>query len=208
VILERARSRTWRFFLDLDRYLRAVEGSDLVKVVGKVIEVVGLLVEAQVQGVSVGELCVIEVDHETEVRAEVVGFKEARVLLMPLGLMRGVRPGSKIYATGHPIQVNCGPALLGRVLNGLGEPMDNKGDIEFDTVYNIDNDPPDAVMRPRITEVMKTGIKVIDGLLTLGMGQRIGIFSGSGVGKSTLLGMLARNCIADVNVISLVGFGL
>ncbi len=191
--------------MDFSRFMTAIDRADLVRVVGKVVQVVGLVVEAQVQGVFVGELCRIEVSDTHSIRCEVVGFKEEKVLLMPLGPMAGIRPGSRIFATGAPIQVKVGMGLLGRVLNGLGEPMDNKGELEYDTVYNIDNDPPDPVMRPRITTVMKTGVRAIDGILTVGNGQRIGIFAGSGVGKSTLMGMLARNCSADINVISLVG---
>jgi flagellum-specific ATP synthase len=191
--------------MDFSRFMTAIDRADLVRVVGKVVQVVGLVIEAQVQGVFVGELCRIEVSDTHSIRCEVVGFKEEKVLLMPLGPMAGIRPGSRIFATGSPIQVKVGMGLLGRVLNGLGEPMDNKGELAYDTVYTIDNDPPDPVMRPRITTVMKTGVRAIDGLLTVGNGQRIGIFAGSGVGKSTLMGMLARNCSADINVISLVG---
>ncbi len=188
----------------LPRYLSAIDKTDILQVVGKVTQVVGLVVEAQVQGVSIGEICKIMMD-EAPILAEVVGFKEDKVLLMPLGVMSGIKPGSKIYATGHPIQVKVGSKLLGRVLDGLGNPMDRKGEIEYETIYPTDQDPPDPIQRPRITEVLKAGVKAIDGLLTLGKGQRIGIFAGSGVGKSTLMGMLARNCEADVNVISLVG---
>ena len=192
-------------FPNLEDYLTVIKKTTLLKVVGKVIQVVGLVVEAEVQGVSIGELCKIFVTKKKYILAEVVGFKEGKVLLMPLGSTAGIRPGGLIFATGSPIEVKVGPALLGRVLNGLGEPMDGKGEIDFETVYGIDNDPPDPVKRPRITDVLSTGVKSIDGLLTLGMGQRIGIFAGSGVGKSTLMGMLARNCTADINVISLVG---
>lgn len=186
-------------------YIHELNKLDLLRVVGKVTQVVGLVIEAQVQGVSVGEVCHIMVDAKRYILSEVVGFKEEKVLLMPLGQVSGIRPGSRIYATGSPIQVKVGPQLLGRVLNGLGEPMDGKGDLEFDALYPVDKDPPDPIKRPRITKVLKTGVKAIDGLLTLGRGQRVGIFAGSGVGKSTLMGMLARNCEAEVNVISLVG---
>ncbi len=190
---------------DIERYKSVINKTNILKVIGKVIQIVGLVVEAEVQGVSIGELCKISVTKETHILAEVVGFKEGRVLLMPLGSTAGIRPGGLIYATGRPISVKVGDALLGRVLNGLGEPMDQKGDIDFEDIYGIDNDPPDPVLRPRISKVFSTGVKAIDGILTLGMGQRIGIFAGSGVGKSTLMGMLARNCSSDVNVISLVG---
>jgi len=190
---------------NLDRYLTAIERTDVLKVVGKVVQVVGLVVEAQVQGVFVGELCEIEIDEKRKIRCEVVGFKEEKVLLMPLGPMSGIRPGARICATGKPIQVKVGPGLLGRVLNGIGEPMDRKGDLEYEALYDIDRDPPDPILRPRIDEVLKVGVKAIDGILTFGKGQRVGIFAGSGVGKSTLMGMLARNCEADITVISLVG---
>lgn len=189
----------------LDKYLTAVDRTDLLKVVGKVVQVVGLVVEARVQGVFIGELCNIQIDETRSIRSEVVGFKEEKVLLMPLGPMSGIRPGARIYGTGSPIQVKVGPKLLGRVLNGLGEPMDKKGDLEYEALYEVDRDPPDPISRPRIEEVLKVGVKAIDGILTFGKGQRVGIFAGSGVGKSTLMGMLARNCEADINVISLVG---
>ncbi|MBT3261109.1 flagellar protein export ATPase FliI [bacterium] len=191
--------------IDINRYFRAIDNADLVQVIGKVVKVVGLVVEAQVQGVSVGELCNIELDETHNIQAEVVGFKEGRVLLMPLGTTGGIKPGSKISATGYPIQVKVGDGLLGRILDGLGRPIDQKGELIYQEKYSVDRIPPDPVMRPRINKVFKAGVKAVDGLLTLGRGQRIGIFAGSGVGKSTLLGMLARNCEADVNVISLIG---
>jgi len=191
--------------LNLKPYLHAIDKADLLRIVGKVVRVVGLVVEAQLQGVSVGELCRIELTPEKFIFAEIVGFKEEQVLLMPLGGLTGIKPGSKVYATGMPLKVKVGPKLLGRILDGLGNPIDGKGEIEWEALYDIDQDPPDPIKRPRISKVLKTGVKAIDGLLTMGRGQRIGIFAGSGVGKSTLMGMLARNCEAQVNVISLVG---
>jgi flagellum-specific ATP synthase len=191
--------------VDLDQYKSSLNDTKILQVIGKVIQVVGLVIEAQVQGVAVGELCKLMINETVFVYAEVVGFKDERVLLMPLGNVTGIKPGALIYATGAPIQVKVGPKLLGRVLNGIGEPMDNKGELDYETTYPIYQTPPDPVKRPRITKVFETGVKAIDGLLTLGMGQRIGIFAGSGVGKSTLMGMLARNCISDINVISLIG---
>ena len=143
----------------LPRYLSAIDKTDILQVVGKVTQVVGLVVEAQVQGVSIGEICKIMMD-EAPILAEVVGFKEDKVLLMPLGVMSGIKPGSKIYATGHPIQVKVGSKLLGRVLDGLGNPMDRKGEIEYETIYPTDQDPPDPIQRPRITEVLKAGVKI------------------------------------------------
>eukprot|EP01047_Picozoa_sp_COSAG01_P000385 COSAG01_NODE_7_length_54400_cov_1218.054935_9_plen_435_part_00 len=190
---------------DPSAYIHALKDLELVQVVGKVVQVVGLVVEVKVQGVQVGELCRIMIRDEHFVFAEVVGFREERVLLMPLGPLLGVKPGNRVYATGHPIQVGVGPGMLGRVLDGLGQPMDGKPAFEVEGHYNIDNDPPNAIHRPRIERVLETGVKAIDATLALGRGQRVGIFAGSGVGKSTLMGMLARNCTAEVNVIALIG---
>jgi flagellum-specific ATP synthase len=193
--------------ISLKKYSQAIDQLELVKVVGKVIQVVGLIIEAQAQGVFVGELCLIELEGENarSVEAEVVGFKEGRVLLMPLGSVSGISPGNSVNATGHTLRVPVGNELLGRVLNGLGRPMDSKGSIITKLSYPLDQDPPDPTTRPRIKDVLRTSVRAIDGLLTLGQGQRIGIFAGSGVGKSTLMGMLARGTEAEVNVIALVG---
>ncbi|MFA4844856.1 MAG: flagellar protein export ATPase FliI [Candidatus Margulisiibacteriota bacterium] len=192
--------------LDLGKYQRAVEKAEMVKVIGKVVQVVGLIIEAQVGGVSVGDLCSIRIEKENrDSFAEVVGFKENRVLLMPLGSTSGISPGSQVVPAGHPLKVRVGWDLLGRILGGLGEPIDGKGSLVGETDYPLDANPPDPVKRPRVTEVMRVGIRAIDGLLTIGRGQRIGIFAGSGVGKSTVMGMIARNAEAQVNVICLVG---
>lgn len=194
------------FTIDIDKYIRAVEHSEREKIIGKVIQVVGLIIEAQVQGVSIGDLCIIKRGKEDEITyGEVVGFKEARVLLMPLGTTAGISPGAEVLAAGHPLTLKVGPELLGRILNGLGEPIDDKGPINAKEERPLDADPPDPVKRPRVTEVLRVGVRAIDGLLTIGRGQRMGIFAGSGVGKSTLMGMIARNAEADVNVIALVG---
>ncbi|MBN2058471.1 MAG: flagellar protein export ATPase FliI [Candidatus Saganbacteria bacterium] len=192
--------------IDYDKYVQAIERADLVKVIGKVVQVVGLIIEAQVGGVSVGDLCSIRLEKDNRSAfAEVVGFRENRVLLMPLGSTAGISPGSQVVAAGRPLMVRVGQDILGRVLNGLGQPVDGKGPIIGDTDCPLDADPPDPVKRPRITEVMKVGVRAIDGMLTVGRGQRIGIFAGSGVGKSTAMGMIARNAEAQVNVIALVG---
>lgn len=192
--------------IDLEKYYRAIERADLVRVIGKIVQVVGLIIEAQVGGVSVGGLCSIQIEKEgREAYAEVVGFREGRVLLMPLGSTAGISPGSQVLAAGHPLMVKVGKDVLGRVLGGLGEPIDGKGPLLGEEERPLDAEPPDPVKRPRVTEVMRVGVRAIDGLLTLGRGQRIGIFSGSGVGKSTLMGMVARNAEAEVNVIALVG---
>jgi len=191
--------------MDFSKYYQVIESVDMTKVIGKIVHVVGLIIEAQVQGVSVGELCTVSLDDGKSVYAEVVGFREGRVLLMPLGNTGGIRPGAKIQASGRKLTVKVGDCLLGRTLNGLGYPMDGQGPVVSEVEYPLDSDPPDPVNRPRIKEKLQVGVKAIDGLLTVGSGQRIGIFAGSGVGKSTLMGMIARNTEADVNVISLIG---
>ena len=155
--------------------------------------------------VRIGEVCLIETQTGERVRAEVVGFRESKVLLMPLGEMDGIAPGADVIATGRVLEVQVGPELLGRVLGGLGQPIDGKGPLAAREFYPIHNPPPDPLLRNRIKQILPTGIKAIDGLLTCGRGQRVGIFSGSGVGKSTLLGMIARNAASDVNVIALIG---
>lgn len=191
--------------MNFDSFSKSLNNLDTVRVVGRVVKVVGLVIEAQIQGVSVGDLCMVEVASGAMIRSEVVGFKEDQVLLMPLGMVIGIRPGSKVFPMGMPLSVIVSNDLLGRVLNGLGDPIDGKGPIIVDAENPIDQDPPDPFSRPRINDVLTVGVKAIDGLLTLGQGQRIGIFAGSGVGKSTLMGMLARNCSGEVNVICLVG---
>ena len=184
----------------------AVPTLDTIRIYGKVVQVVGLIVESSGPSVAVGDICKVYPRNSRQPYiAEVVGFREDRVLTMPLGEMRGIAPGSDIVATGEPFNVLVSPAMLGRVLNGLGEPMDGRGAITSGERLSVYQNPPHPLQRRRITEPITTGIRAIDGLLTLGKGQRVGIFAGSGVGKSTLLGMIAQNTNADVNVISLVG---
>ena len=192
--------------IDFEKYHRVVDRTDLVRVIGKVVQVVGLIIEAQVGGVSVGDLCTIRIEKENrDAYAEAVGFREGRVLLMPLGSTSGISPGAQVTAAGKPLMVKVGKELLGRILNGLGEPIDGKGPVHAEEERPLDANPPDPVKRPRVTEIMRVGVRAIDGLLTIGRGQRIGIFAGSGVGKSTIMGMVARNAEADINVICLVG---
>jgi flagellum-specific ATP synthase len=192
--------------VSFDSYIEKINKlGELNKIVGKVTQVVGLIIEAQLQGVMVGEVCQVELGSGKVVGTEVVGFRKDKALLMPFGLLEGIAPGDLVFATGKPLSVKVGNCLLGRVLDGLGEPMDSKGPIESDLEYPLDNDPPDSMTRPRITKVLEVGVRVIDGLLTFGRGQRIGIFAGSGVGKSTLMGQLARQSKADVAVIALIG---
>jgi len=192
--------------IDFEKYHKAVDRAEMVRVIGKVVQVVGLIIEAQVGGVSVGDLCSIRIEKENrDAYGEVIGFRESRVLLMPLGSTSGISPGAQVTAAGKPLMVKVGPDVLGRVLGGLGEPIDGKGPVLWEEERPLDADPPDPVKRPRVTEVMRVGVRAVDGLLTIGKGQRIGIFAGSGVGKSTLMGMVARNAEANVNVICLVG---
>ena len=139
-----------------------------------------------------------------EIQCEVVGFKEDCVILMPLGELVGVSPGCKVIGKGVPLNVRCSDELLGKILDGLGHPIDGEAILDGEN-YSLSNEPPDPMKRPRITNIMPTGVRAIDGFLTCGEGQRIGIFAGSGVGKSTTLGMMARTAEADVNVIALIG---
>lgn len=171
---------------------------------GYVNQVIGLTIESVGPAVSIGTLCKIKAP-KLESLAEVVGFKENKVLLMPYSDLVGVFPGCKVVALDSLFEVKVGHDLLGRILNGLGEPMDGKGEIRSRLKYPVDNRAPNPLERDRINEAMPLGIKAIDALLTIGKGQRVGIFAGSGVGKSTLLGMIARNTKADVNVLALIG---
>lgn len=189
----------------LDKYRKALQEKRLIQYYGKVSQVIGLTIESTGPLSNIGEICNIKTINGNTILAEVVGFKEEKVYLMPLGNMEGIGAGSKVIATGQTLRVNVGNELLGRVLDGLGNPIDGKGPIKFEKSIPINNVPPDPLERKRIREVMSLGIKAIDGLLTCGKGQRIGIFAGSGVGKSTLLGMMARNAKADLNVIALIG---
>ena len=180
--------------------------TQLIKINGRVVQVVGLVVESQGPDVRVGDLCQIRFrDSLRSLNAEVVGFREDRVLLMPLGSLKDVGPGCDVVSKERPLGVHVGKGLLGRVLDGLGQPMDDKGPIAGSDLYPLYAEPPHPLRRQMIRTPISVGVKAIDGLTTLGTGQRIGIFAGSGVGKSTLLGMMARNTEADINVIALVG---
>jgi FliI/YscN family ATPase len=181
-----------------------IERARLTRVSGRVTQVVGLVVEANGPNARVGDVCVIE-STSGLVPCEVVGFRGDRVLLMPLREMAGIRAGDLVHGTGHCLRVQVGPELLGRVLNGLGEPMDGRPALMTATQYPVLASPPSALERQMISQPFTTGVRAIDSVLTMGVGQRIGIFAGSGVGKSTLLGMIARGGNADVNVIALIG---
>jgi FliI/YscN family ATPase len=177
----------------------------LIRVLGRVSRITGLLCEVRGLRAPIGGLCRIGRHEGEPLPAEVVGFHDGRLFLMPLGVLAGVSPGDQAWAAGGSIQVPIGPGLLGRVLGPLGEPLDGKGPLQADGLAPLHRSPPPAMARERITAPLVTGIRAIDGLLTCGQGQRLGIFAGSGIGKSTLLGMIARCTTADVNVIGLIG---
>lgn len=192
--------------IDLSKYIRKINEKRFIKFTGKITKVTGLTIESNGPIATIGELCNIYPHDKNEpVPAEVVGFKDDKILLMPLGDMEGIASGSKVVATGKSLRVNVGEELVGRVLDGLGNPIDDKGLIKTERTYPVSNFPPNPLERTLVKEPLSLGIKAIDGLLTCGKGQRIGIFAGSGVGKSTLMGMVARNSSADINVIGLIG---
>ncbi len=178
----------------------------LITVRGRVNQVIGMVIESSGPGIPVGSICEVDLFRgQGRVPAEVVGFREGRVLLMPLGEMRGVEPGSSIRLVGGQARVTVADGLLGRIIDGLGNPMDDKGPLPHGTDYPLYAEPLNPMKRERITEPVDVGVRAINGLLTLGKGQRIGILAGSGVGKSTLLGMIARHTAADISVIALIG---
>jgi flagellum-specific ATP synthase len=192
--------------LDLSKYKKLINTKDFIRYSGRVSQVIGLTIESVGPAVNLNELCtIVNVKDNKTVLAEVVGFRGNIVSLMPLGSLDGIGPGSQVVATGKSMHVPVSNSLLGRIIDGLGQPMDGKGAIEDSSLYSIYNEPPDPLCRSIINTPLPIGIKAIDGLLTIGRGQRIGIFAGSGVGKSTLLGMIARNTTADINVICLIG---
>ena len=186
-------------------YREYIERNEFYPILGKVIQVIGLTIAVTGIKSFVGEVCEILLEEkEKNVLAEVVGFRDHQILLMPLGELNGVAPGCKVRPTGKALTIKVGEELLGKVLDGLGRPMDDDF-FSSKKRYSVEASPLNPLKRKRITEIMPTGIKAIDGLLTCGEGQRVGIFAGSGVGKSTLLGMISRYCEADVNVIGLIG---
>lgn len=192
--------------IDFALHKKRVSESVLVQRTGRVAHIAGLVIESNGPSVPVGELCYIHSNNgKTPIPAEVVGFKEKRILLMPIGELERIGPGNRVTASGSPLTVGVGMGLMGRILGGLGEPMDGKGPLNVEERVSIYNSPPDPLTRSRIKEVLETGVRAIDGMLTFGQGQRLGIFAGSGVGKSTLMGMIARNSGAEVNVIALIG---
>ncbi len=189
-----------------EKYHKRVSDLETMCLTGTVSRATSMLIESLGPEVQIGELCKLSTEREGEpVLAEVVGFRDKKTLLMPIAEMNGISPKSEVIATGRPLQIKLGMSLKGRILDGLGSPIDNKGPIVYDEMRSIHNDAPEPLDRPLITEPISTGVRAIDSLLTCGKGQRLGIFAGSGVGKSTLLGKIARSSTADVNVIALIG---
>lgn len=194
----------------VDHYSRKIsskiENADLIKLNGKVTDLIGLVIVSTGPNVSLGEICTIVNKDGNEVcKCEVVGFKDGKVLSIALGEVNEISPKSEIIATGKSFKIGVGKELLGRVIDGLGRPIDGKGEIKTTSLRPLHREPPNPLERKRITSPLQTGIRAIDGLLTIGKGQRVGIFAGSGVGKSVTLGMIARNTNADINVIVLIG---
>ena len=193
--------------INLEKFNEAIDSCKSMNMIGKVVQIVGLVIECSGPNVSMGELCYVQshFDDVEPLPAEVVGFREGYVLLMPLGETKGIGPGCQVVSAQKVLQVKVGPELLGRVIDGLGNPIDGKGPILCKSEYPIQADPPAPLDRPVIKDSLYVGVRAIDGLITMGQGQRIGIMAGSGVGKSTLLSMIARNTEADISVIALVG---
>ena len=190
--------------IDLSKY-KILLNQSYEKKLGKVAKVVGLTVESIGPAAKLNDLChIITQDKDQVINAEVVGFRDDRVLLMPYDQTVGVGLGSRVENTGAPLKVMVGDELLGKVLDGLGNPIDGS-EIHCSCGYSVQAQPPDPLTRELIDTVLPLGVKAVDGLITVGKGQRIGIFAGSGVGKSTLMGMFARNTKADINVIALIG---
>ena len=189
-----------------DKYLSAIDRCSAFGFTGRVTEIVGLLIRATMYRGAVGEVCrIVSPLTGKTLLAEIVGFRGSEAILMPLGDVSEIQMNAGVTPTGNPLRIGVGGSLLGRIVDGLGNPIDSHGNLEKTFPRSIYAAPPEALSRRRITSVMPTGVRAIDGLLTTGEGQRTGIFAAAGVGKSTILGMLARNASADVNVICLIG---
>lgn len=183
-----------------------VTQSETISHIGKIENIVGMAIEASGGKASIGDISLIySEDKNKQIPAEIVGFKDDKILLMPYDTMSGISVGSFVRNTRGRLKIPVGECLQGRIVDAMGKPMDELGEFCTDTHYNVENSYINPLSRPPITERLEFGVKAIDGVLTIGKGQRIGIFAGSGVGKSTLLGMIAKNVKADINVIALVG---
>ena len=190
---------------DFARVAQAINRMNTIKLCGRVVNLVGLTIEVSGLSCQVGEVCEIQTDPGSSLMAEVIGFRNDRMLLMPMGSMDGIRPDSPVYPVARAVKAPVGMELLGRVLDGLGQPIDGGGPLGAVKWVSTNQVAPHPLQRPPIVEPLVTGLRVIDGLLTCGKGQRMGIFAGSGVGKSTLLSSIARNSHSDVSVIALIG---
>jgi flagellar biosynthesis/type III secretory pathway ATPase len=191
--------------LSLAPYLQDLDQMDLLLWSGVVTATVGLLIESQGPAVAIGDFCEIFTGDGRRIRTQVIGFRNGRVLAMPLDEPDGLQLGSRVVARTQDARMAVGPGLLGRVLDGFGQPMDGGPPIEAESFYPLYTPPPSPLKRRHITERLVTGIRPIDSLLTCGKGQRIGLFGGSGVGKSTLLGAMSRKNSAQVSVIAMIG---
>ena len=191
--------------VDMTPYRNAINRLNPLSVSGKVVQVVGLTIEIMGLNCQIGEVCEIQTNYRDSLMAEVIGFRNDHTLLMPLGSMDGIQPDSMVKSVARAFKAPVGDALVGRVLNGLGEPIDGLGPLENVSWVSTNKTPPHPLQRSVIDQPLVTGVRVIDGMLTCGKGQRMGIFAGSGVGKSTLLGSIARNSESDISVIALIG---
>lgn len=193
--------------MNIERYTEAIEHAKPYKRYGKVLRVVGLMIESRGPEANIGEVCYIHSSKSINkpILAEVVGFNNEKIILMPYSAVSELGPGCIVESTGKPLTIKIGRGLIGKVVDSIGKPLDESQLPKGLSNFTTEQSPPNPLSRPRITEPIQVGVKAIDSLLTVGKGQRIGIFAGSGVGKSTLLGMIARNSGADINVIALIG---
>ncbi len=191
----------------LEKVIGELDELQVTTVSGRITETIGMIIKAIVPNVKIGEVCLVKRDDMEPLMCEVVGFTSEEVILSPLGEMTGIGPSSEVIPTRRPLSVKVGPNILGRVLDALGRPLDEatKGPLDVHEYIPVIRAPPDPVKRKIIKEPISVGVRAIDGVLSVGLGQRVGIFAAAGGGKSTLLGMIARNAVADVNVISLIG---
>ncbi|MFH2045474.1 MAG: FliI/YscN family ATPase [Pseudomonadota bacterium] len=191
--------------INWNRYMESLDKCRPMQHQGKIVKISGIIAEANGPGLCIGSLCDIETAPGHAIRAEVVGFKDQKLILMPFGELRGVKPGSKVTEIINRATVPVGKDYIGRVIDGFGQPIDGKGEINPDTEYPVYGNVINPLQRRIITETMDVGIRAINSMVTVGKGQRIAIMAGSGVGKSVLMGMMARNTAADVSIIALIG---
>lgn len=193
--------------MELSDFRKTVDNANFYRRMGKIEKIIGMTVEASGPECNLGDICRIYLKGESDkyIFAEVTGFADNKIILMPYSDIEGIGPGSIVDSTGDKLSVNCTDALIGRIIDAVGAPLDDKGPIPKGEKRNIAGEPVNPLTRPAIKDILPMGVKAIDGMLTIGRGQRMGIFAGSGVGKSTLMGMIAREVKADINVIALVG---